>query len=105
LSKRESSASPSGSVSLQTHSFRDSGMLRDSSPSIVRPGIQKTVKVEFAAVDADALVIALTDKEQGQLLLITPLTLLLHLWQSKEPLVLDLIKPINDMVESFNAVN
>ena len=102
-SKRNSTMSQSGSNQTQSFQNRDSGMLRDSSPSVVKAAVQK-VKVEFNAVETDAVVIALTDKEQGQLLQITPLTLLLHLWQSKEPLVLDLIKPINDMVESFNAV-
>lgn len=55
-------------------------------------------------MEADNIVIALTQKEQEQLLKITPLALLLHLWQPKDPLAQEEFKPINDMVESFNSV-
>lgn len=66
---------------------------------------EKKLKLEFADVEVESLVASLTMKEHRQILKITPISLLLNLWQSKHPMTQEAIAPINDMVESFNSVS
>ncbi len=66
---------------------------------------KKNLPASILDLEADDVGFALTRKDEERLRNISVVSLLMHLWESpKNPVVQNLVSPINDMVENFNMV-
>ncbi len=102
---RKTVVSLNTSFSLTSFSQRSTTKESITKESILSVSSDDKKKIEFADVEADEFVNALTLQEHARLHNITTTSLTVHLWTSpKEDSFAASVKPITDAVDSFNRV-